>query len=151
MKKKLNWKALTEKAAGLVQSEQNASYAFLGEKLGGIGCASIVKILRRLEVKGLVRRGKKRRWMVLVNPDGTPKNPADVPAKRRFKTVRRKKQTASVHATHANGAITDKMKIEFVQHLANAAGGEKARILKEVVGDLTLLSKERKLLDALKA
>ena len=151
-KSAINWKALTTNAAEIVKTEQKASYDFLREKLGGIGVATASKLLKRLEAKGLVRRGKRRRWMVLINPDGSPKNGEAVPAKRRFRKVRRNKVTpAPVSVAHVNGAITDKAKIEFVQNLANMAEGEKSRILKEVVVDLTRLSKERKLLDALKA
>jgi len=147
----MNWKELTEKGAELVKTEQNAAYNFLRKKLGGIGVATAGKLLKRLEAKGLVRRGKGRRWMVLVNPDGTPKKDGEVPQKRRFRKVRRNKgDTPAVHTGRANGGITDKMKIELVQYLAGVAEGEKARILKEVVVDLARLSKERKLLDALK-
>jgi DNA-binding transcriptional ArsR family regulator len=148
MAKKLNWKELTKKAGELVQTEQNASYKFLREKLGEIGIGTLSKLLKRLEVKGLVRRGKSRNWVVLVNADGTPKTGADVPPKRRFKKPVRKSAHAS--AARANGAITDQKKIEFVQHLADLAEGEKAQILKEVVGDLRRFSKDRKLFDALK-
>jgi ribosomal protein S25 len=149
---KVNWKDLTNKAAEIVKTEQNAAYDFLRQKLGGIGVATAGKLLKRLEAKGLVRRGKGRRWVVLVNADGSAKVGAEVPSKRRFRKVRRNKgDTAhAAHVTKANGAISDQMKIEFVQHLADVAEGDKARILKEVLVDLTRFAKERKLLDALK-
>ena len=77
-----------------------------------------------------------------MNPDGSPKGEAEIPKKRRFRKIRRK--------TESNGAFTDSAKIEFVQHLATLADGEKARILREVANDLVEFSKNRKFFEALK-
>src|SRR3989344_3915823 len=105
MRHKVDWKDLTKRGGDLIVSEQSASYAFLHEKLG-ISPGIIIKLLNRLQTKGLVRRGKQRRWVVLVNPDGSPKGEAEIPKKRRFRKIRRK--------TESNGAFTDSAKIEFV-------------------------------------
>lgn len=141
MRQKVDWKDLIKRGGDLIVAEQNASYAFLQEKLG-ISPGIIVKLLNRLQAKGLVRRGKQRRWVVLVNRDGSPKGEAEVPEKRRFRKIRRKPEV--------NGAFANSAKIEFVQQLAKLAEGEKARILREVANDLVELSKNRKFFEALK-
>lgn len=146
-KTSVNWKALTDKAAALIKAEQKTDYVFLRQKLG-VGVGTIAKVLKRLEAKGIVRRGKGRRWTVIVNPDGSPKSGQDVPQKRRFRKVRRGKGARAT--SPPSGVLTDKAKIEFVKQLADAAVGRSAQILGEVVLDLKLVSDNRKLLDALK-
>ncbi len=141
MRKRVDWKDLIKRGGEFIVAEQNASYAFLHERLG-ISPGITVKLLKRLQAKGLVRRGKQRRWVVLMNRDGSPKGEAEVPEKRRFRKICRK--------TGANGAFADSDKIEFVQHLATLADGEKARILREVANDLVEFSKNRKFFEALK-
>ena len=91
--KRLDYRGLTATAAELVQKEQEAGYKFLAEKLK-VGVGTVAKILKRLETKGLVRRGKGRQWMVLKNADGTPKPDGELPEKRRFRKKRRAKQQA---------------------------------------------------------
>ncbi len=151
MSRLIDWPTLTKKASELIVAEQKVSYEFLREKLGGISHGTIVKLLKRLKVKGLVRQGKRRGWVVVVNPDGSPKNESDIPAKRHFKKkVYRKTTHGITKRQRDNGAITDAMKIEFVQHLASVAEGQKAKILKEVLSDLKRFSKDRKFLEALR-
>ena len=149
MSRKIDWKDLAKQSGEIVTKEQNAAYEFLRGRLGGVGVATVSKLLKRLEVKGLVRQGKGRRWIVIVNPDGTPKNEADIPPKRRFKTARRQ-------LAHINGAAvdaltaTDATKIELLERLAGAAEGQKALVLREILIDFRRFSKDRKLLDALR-
>lgn len=168
MATRVNWSELTKRAGELVLAEQNATYEFIRSKLGGIGMETVSKLLMRLQAKGLVRRGNKRMWVVLKNPDGSDKDPSTLPPPRRFRKKRRRgaprekanglhvptpsvtKLVATPRTSSPAGRFSHQQKIEFLQHLAGLAEGSKKLLLQTVVRDMLRLEKDEKLLEALK-
>lgn len=166
-RERVNWGALVKQASEFIVAEQNASYDFIRSKLANIGVGTVSKLLKRLQTKGLVRRGKKRAWIVIVNADGTPKDAATLPPVRRFykkrhKGTRRTKanglHTPAAHEVHeaarpeakTDGRIPLRKKIEFLQYLANIADGPRRVLLNEIAEDLEGFSREEKFLKALR-
>ncbi len=156
-RKGFNVRKLTEEAGKLVQEHQNASYAFLRDKLK-VGVGTVVKVLKRLEVKGLVRRGANRRWAVLVNADGSKKPDAGgVPQRRRIKKRRVRRERAAAapavpkqHVPTNGQAIGTDQKVALLENIASVAGDEKAAVLRAVIEDIKSLDAHQKMVEALK-
>lgn len=165
-RKATDWRKLAKQATDVITKEQNASYAFLKEKLS-IANNTVTQLLKRLEAKGLVRRDKSRSWVVLVDSNGKPK-PADaIPEKRRFKKIKRKKAVSKKTQAPARASAPAKMaltkvaraveaatpvtnqKIELVRALKMGASGVPATLLGEIVSDLEFLERHRTLLTLL--
>lgn len=173
MPKSVDWKNLRKQAHDLVVAEQKVSYEFLRERLGVIGVETVKKLLEYLASKNIVRRGKQRRWMVIVNADGTAKPADQVPAKKRMKKIRRKqpsKQSApsskkvskaspekpavtpkpAKASLTVNGAkVTHAEKLGLALKLARALGGRRGEVFSAIADDLEILESNRALIDAL--
>jgi hypothetical protein len=134
-------KQLIDKATALIISEQKVSYEFLQKNLG-ISAGFAVRLLAALAKNKVVVQGERRRWFVIMNPDGSPKE--DAPPQKRFAKARRK-EPEQQNGAHEDAAA----RIQFVQNLAEVAEGKNARVLRDVVKDLMLLNKHRKFFDAL--
>jgi hypothetical protein len=144
MTKKLDWKKIKTTASEAVMAEQNASYAFLSEKLGGLSWTSVWKLLKFLEAKGLVRQGEDRHWVVIVNRDGSRKNPNEIPPERQLTSL----DEETPHEGHT--AITKQVKIDLLTSLSTMAGQQKALVLKAIMEDVADASTARTILTVLK-
>ncbi len=154
-KKRIDWPSLVKSSTELVTKEQNASYNFIRERMKiGVGTAHVV--LRRLQKAGVVRRGKKRAWTVLVNKDGSPKDPASLPPRRRFRKWQHKNAAAS-HGnvtrksakSKKNVQFSLKKKLRFLKLLEAHAGDLHQPLIAAIAEDLHGLESSRQLLKAL--
>jgi ribosomal protein L22 len=152
---------LTAKAATFVQSAQKADYKSL-QKEFNINPARTSSLLKRLQTKGLVLRGKRRRWVVLVNQDGSKKPADQIPTPRRFKKPKHKKtaatqgsaapavtkvlKKASANAEHVTNVVTSAEKLKLVNDIASKINGRSRDVLLLVASDLQVYYDSEELL-----
>ena len=155
-RKRINWRELTAKAAEVVRKTQQADYVSLRAALGGIGTGTASTVLKRLEAKGVVRRGKQRHWIVIVNADGTPKT--EIPEKRRFKKPRRSRTGKVVvppvqHNPQmaSSAAVPASEKQALLKSLAEHAEGRSKDVLLAILVDVATSSESTSILGLLKA
>lgn len=161
-RRRINWREITAKASALILKQQRADYVWLRAALGGIGTGTASTLLKKLEAKGIVRRGKQRHWMVIVNEDGTPKS--EVPEKRRFKKPRRFRNaivrepktfvtTPTVEKLHKAPAhtVTTAEKQTLVRSQAEHAEGRSKEILLAILDDVATSRESTSILGLLKS
>jgi hypothetical protein len=101
--------------------------------------------------KGFVIQKKDRRWLVLVNPDGTKWTVEGVVPPRRLKKEKRKKtRKASVAATPvasiaATTEVTSQEKLALLSELISMSSGRSAKVLNAIVEDVTSAAKADRL------
>jgi len=94
-KPRVNYRASTKKAKAFVLANQVADFKSVRAALGGAGVGTVKEVLKRLKVQGVVGQGKRRHWVVLMNPDGTKKEGVEVVKVRRRKIRRPRKLAAA--------------------------------------------------------
>lgn len=153
-RKRVDWKALASQATALIQKEQRADYKWLRVALGGIGVGTASILLQRLETKGIVRRGKGRHWVPLVNADGTRKDVSEIPEKRRFKTKRHrvtKEAAKTPRVIPQDTSVSQDEKVDLMEKIAEHATGRSKQVLDAIVTDLVNASSERAIVDLIKS
>jgi len=139
--------ALLETAKKAILSEQKADYVFLRAKLGNISVDTVCRVLKRLAKLGVVGQGKGRKWIVMMNSDGSKKDGIVLPARKRRRKIRRKRKNARSAAVRVRRASASKLngaqfskpeKLKKLQELANAdgVGPASAALLRSIAEDV---------------
>ncbi|MFM2374786.1 MAG: hypothetical protein RLZZ234_781 [Candidatus Parcubacteria bacterium] len=162
-RRKVDIKQLADEAVDLVRSSQRADYDFLEDSLK-INPSTAQRVLKRLRTKGDVAQRSDRRWVVIVNADGTKKAPDDIPNLKRFKKKKSKKVVAATKATpqtepgavalptkaKSTEKVTDSEKLELITKLAAISDGRTRVVLHAIKADIDRASEANVILELLK-
>ena len=140
-------KADLEKAKAAVLSSQKADYVSMKTVLGTNSISNIKRALEKLAKQGVVAQGKRRRWLVLLNPDGTKKEGIVLPPKKRRRKIRRNRKAAAKPAKVAaapvrrkrkfNGVFTMEQKLKKIHQMTVGAGPNSTTLLRSIAEDVS--------------